>query len=411
MERFGRHKNSLLAFIGRNKFISVAIIIFFLSLIFIVSMSVYIYFQNKTFVSFTKTSNFVSENKDLDIQMGIPFKNDIERNCWQEENGTWGSQYDISIYNHTDYSFVDWVLVMTIPEEGVIDSSWNASYARSLGKLTITGIDKTFTKTIHSHNSVKIGYVLYSKKLMHSSNFYLTGRFIRNPFKEIPFIIALFCAGISLIVILVSLFFYRMIRHQAKIDNEKIDSLLKLCASFIDTRDEYTKMHSTHVGLYSKQIAKEMGYDDEFQKNIYYMGMMHDVGKVLIPKEILCKPGKLTEEEWTEMKHHTIYGADILEGFTAVSGIREAALHHHERYDGTGYPKGLKGEKIPVHARIIAVADSYDAMNTNRSYREHLSDDVITVELEKNKGIQFDPEAAEAMLRLIKSGKLHEDEK
>ena len=86
--------------------------------------------------------------------------------------------------------------------------------------------------------------------------------------------------------------------RQAIVDNEKIESLLKLCANFIDTRDEYTKMHSTHVGSYSRQITAEMGFDDDFQKNIYYMGMMHDVGKVLIPREILCKAGKLNEEEW-----------------------------------------------------------------------------------------------------------------
>ncbi|WP_294428399.1 HD domain-containing phosphohydrolase [uncultured Treponema sp.] len=373
-------------------------------------MAVRVFFQNRTFVTFTKTSDSIEGCEDLDIQMGIPFKNAVERNCWQEDNGNWGSQYDISIYNHSKYSFVDWVLVMTIPEEGVLDSSWNANYALSLGKLTITGIDKAFTKTIHERNSIKIGYVMYSKKLMHSSDFYLTGRFIRNPFKEIPFIIGLFCLGISLIVILVSLFFYRMIRRQTEIDNEKIDSLLKLCASFIDTRDEYTKMHSTHVGSYSKQIAAEMGYDEDFQRNIYYMGMMHDVGKVLIPKEILCKPGKLDEEEWKEMKRHTVYGGEILGSFNAVKGIREAALHHHERYDGAGYPKGLKGTEIPVQARIIAVADSFDAMHTNRSYRKRLSDEVILEELEKNKGIQFDPEVADAMLRLIKKGKLRTDE-
>ena len=400
-----RHKNSILFFIRKNKFISVAGVISLLSFLFILYMLVHVFFQNKTYVSYIRENGSVSGNKDLDISMEIPLKNDTEKNCWQESNGTWGGQYDITIENDSDYDFLDWSLVMAIPKEGRIDSSWNADYIQTDGQLTISGIDKAFTKNIHGHNTIKIGYVLYSDNLMVDSNFYLTGRFIRNPFKEVPFIVALFAFGISLIVILVSLFFYRMMRQQAKLDDEKIESLLKLCASFIDTRDEYTKMHSTHVAEYSKMIAAEMGFDEEFQKNIYYMGMMHDVGKVLIPKEILCKTAKLDDDEWREMKRHTTYGGEILESFKFVKGIREAALYHHERYDGKGYPEGLSGKAIPIHARIIAVADSYDAMHTNRSYRRHLSDEAIISELEKNKNLQFDPDAADALLRILKSGK------
>ncbi|MBR6078974.1 MAG: HD domain-containing protein [Treponema sp.] len=400
-----RHKNSILFFIRKNKFISVAGVISLLSFLFILYMLVHVFFQNKTYVSYIRENGSVSGNKDLDISMEIPLKNEKDKNCWQESNGTWGGQYDITIENDSDYDFLDWSLVMAIPKEGRIDSSWNADYIQTDGQLSISGIDKAFTKNIHGHNTIKIGYVLYSDNLMVDSNFYLTGRFIRNPFKEVPFIVALFAFGISLIVILVSLFFYRMMRQQAKLDDEKIESLLKLCASFIDTRDEYTKMHSTHVAEYSKMIAAEMGFDEEFQKNIYYMGMMHDVGKVLIPKEILCKTAKLDDDEWREMKRHTTYGGEILESFKFVKGIREAALYHHERYDGKGYPEGLSGKAIPIHARIIAVADSYDAMHTNRSYRRHLSDEAIISELEKNKNLQFDPDAADALLRILKSGK------
>lgn len=168
-------------------------------------------------------------------------------------------------------------------------------------------------------------------------------------------------------------------------------------------------MHSSHVGLYSKKIAEELGYDEDFQKTIYYMGMMHDVGKVLIPREILCKNGKLDDSEWEEMKKHTVYGANILEDFNAVPGIQEAALYHHERFDGNGYPTGLKGEEIPIYARIICVADSFDAMNTNRSYRKRLSDQIILEELQKNKGSQFDPKIADAMIKLLKEKRLSEE--
>ena len=167
-----------------------------------------------------------------------------------------------------------------------------------------------------------MGYVLYTDEIMQDSEFYLTGRFIRSPFRDMTFIIALFCLSVSLLFFIISLLFLRMVKKQAEIDNERIDNLLRLCASFIDARDEYTKMHSAHVGFYSKKIAEE----------------------------ILCKTGKLNETEWLEMKKHTSYGAEILESFSGIKGIREAALYHHERYDGKGYPSGLIGEEIPLSA-------------------------------------------------------------
>ena len=161
-----------------------------------------------------------------------------------------------------------------------------------------------------------------------------------------------------------------LVERQKQKDEEKIDNLLKLCAKFIDVRDEYTKMHSYNVAKYSKKIAEALGYDEDFQKK------------------------------------HTIYGANILEDFKAIPNILEAALYHHERYDGSGYPNGIKGEAIPVQARIIGVADSFDAMNTNRSYRLRLSDDQILSELENGKGTQFDPKVAEAMIELLKKNLL-----
>ena len=392
----------LMFFVRKNKLISFSLFAFFASLIFFISMSVWIFFQNKIVITYTKSGSTVTGSLRLNIEMEIPFKSEGVKNCWQEGDGSWGSQYDIYIHNKSEYPFLDWNLTISVPEEARIDSSWNAEYVPTPGQIAVTGLDSFFTTEIHPHNSIKLGFVLYTKELMQKADFKLIGRFVRNPLKEASCIASLVCLAVSLIVLLVSLFFYHTIKIQTEIDNEKIDSLLKLCARFIDTRDEYTKMHSSHVGLYAKEIAKEMGFDDEFQKNIYYMGMMHDVGKVFIPKQILCKPGKLNDVEWDEMKKHTTYGGEILEDFGAVKGIREAALCHHERYDGTGYPRGLHDKEIPIHARIIAVADSYDAMHTNRSYRTRLSDEIILAELEKNKGIQFDPDVAEAMIRLLK---------
>lgn len=396
----------------QSKSISVSFIMTCFGILLLCSIYAYISFQNKVFVTFYKMQtaseqvSAFSENDKLDVRMEIPIRSDGVRNCWQEENGSWGSQYDIYIYNKTRYPFLDWTLEMSVPLEARIDSSWNGEYSQESGKIIIKGSGTAFTSVVNSYGNVKVGFVLYTNDLMYSSDFYLTGRFLREPLKQKDFIISLIIFAFSFLTLIVSLVLYYFLKKQANLDNEKIESLIKLCARFIDVRDEYTKMHSLHVGLYAKKIAEELGYDEEFQKNIYYMGMMHDVGKVLTPMEILCKPTKLDDKEWEEMKKHTIYGAGILEGFTAVPGIREAALYHHERYDGSGYPCGLKGDDIPIQARIIGVADSYDAMHTNRSYRAHLSDEVILQELEKNKGSQFDPKVAEAMQKLLKEKKL-----
>ena len=130
------------------------------------------------------------------------------------------------------------------------------------------------------------------------------------------------------------------------------------------------------------------------------------IGKVLIPREILCKAARLDDEEWEEMKLHTLYGAEVLEDFNGVENIREAALYHHERFDGNGYIFGLKGEEIPLEARIICVADAFDAMATDRSYRKHLSKEKILEELEKARGLQFDPEVADAMIKLINTNEI-----
>ena len=155
-----------LSFIKKNKLISFSLIIFLTSLLFICVMSLRIFIQNKQVITFTKSERTVTGSANLDIKMEIPFKADNIKNCWQEWDGSWGSQYDIYIYNKSDAAFLDWNLVMTIPTEGRIDSSWNADYVHTIGKISITGIDSFFTTVIHPHNSIKLGFVLYSNNLM-----------------------------------------------------------------------------------------------------------------------------------------------------------------------------------------------------------------------------------------------------
>ncbi len=169
----------------------------------------------------------------------------------------------------------------------------------------------------------------------------------------------------------------------------------------VDAKDRYTSGHSKRVAEYAKMIAMRMGKTSEEQDKIYRAGLLHDVGKIRIPAEIINKPGKLTDEEYNIIKIHPVTGHHILRGISDNNYIAIGAKYHHERYDGKGYPIGLAGDKIPEVARILGVADSYDAMASNRSYRDALPQEVVRSEIEKGKGTQFDPDIADIMLQMI----------
>ena len=181
---------------------------------------------------------------------------------------------------------------------------------------------------------------------------------------------------------------------------------LQAIARTIDAKDEYTNGHSIRVSYYSRLIAENMGMQQDEIENIYYIALLHDIGKIAIPDSILNKPGRLTDEEFKIMKSHTTRGARILKGISTIPQIIEGAKSHHERYDGTGYPEGLKGENIPLVARIICCADCFDAMASKRVYKEPFSLDVIIGEFERCSGTQFDPEIAKIVIGMISSGKL-----
>ncbi|MBO5341181.1 MAG: response regulator [Lachnospiraceae bacterium] len=169
----------------------------------------------------------------------------------------------------------------------------------------------------------------------------------------------------------------------------------------VDAKDRYTSGHSKRVAEYSRMIAERLGKSRREQEEIYRAGLLHDVGKIRIPVDIINKAGKLTDEEFNIIKVHPVTGYHILSGISGSEQIAIAAKYHHERYDGKGYPNGLEGERIPLVARILGVADSYDAMTSNRSYRDALPQDVVRSEILKGRGSQFDPEIADIMLDLI----------
>ncbi len=169
----------------------------------------------------------------------------------------------------------------------------------------------------------------------------------------------------------------------------------------IDAKDTYTNGHSNRVAFYAKEIARRYGYSEKEQHDIYMMGLLHDVGKIGVPDTVINKPAKLTEEEFDEIKNHPVMGARILKNIKEMPKLATGARWHHERYSGDGYPDGLMGTDIPEEARIIAVADAYDAMTSRRSYRNILPQGIVKEEIENGRGTQFDPDFADIMLEMI----------
>lgn len=188
-------------------------------------------------------------------------------------------------------------------------------------------------------------------------------------------------------------------------EQEQLKNILKhtalSLATAIDAKDTYTNGHSSRVAEYSRMIAARLGYSKSEQDEIYMMGLLHDVGKIGVPDEVINKTTKLSDEEFDLIKKHPIIGYEILSKITENPKLAIGARCHHERFGGGGYPDGIAGNEIPEEARIIAVADSYDAMTSNRSYRKYMPQDAVRSEIEKNIGTQFDPDAARCMLSII----------
>ncbi len=183
-------------------------------------------------------------------------------------------------------------------------------------------------------------------------------------------------------------------------------------ASAIEAKDKYTAGHTERVTKYALAIARQMvhnssiEFSSRFFEDLHMAGLLHDIGKIGVPESILCKEGKLTLEEAQTMQKHTLWGVDILRPLTELDECLKGVKYHHERYDGTGYPEGLKGEQIPIIAAIIAVADTFDAMTSNRPYRESRGKREAMAEIEQNSGKQFHPVVVRAAVELFEAGRI-----
>ena len=223
----------------------------------------------------------------------------------------------------------------------------------------------------------------------------------------------------SIITFLIHLFTYLLITfiatglmkyvHKVKEDELELTTAL---ANALDSRDPYTLNHSENVAKCSVQIAEKMNLSKECCAIIRKGALLHDIGKIGIPEHILMKNGKLTNEEYEVIKTHPTIGYNMIKHVADFheNGVLDIVLYHHERYDGKGYPAGLKENQIPLFARIVAVADTFDAMTTKRIYREELNLEYTLNEIRKNKGTQFDPEMVDVFLNLFEQQELMETE-
>lgn len=241
--------------------------------------------------------------------------------------------------------------------------------------------------------------VVSNTKLYHD----IRAMFVRNVIVSVVVII--------IIVILCFAIFRKLRWHMEMLEESEAakdrlnDITVQTLARTIDAKDKYTNGHSQRVAKYSREIARRMGKSEDEVREIYYAGLLHDVGKIHVPDIIINKSSKLTSDEFGYIKLHPIAGHHILKDMKENPNISEGAKWHHERYDGKGYPNGLAGDNIPEIARIICVADAYDAMTSFRSYRAVMPQEDVKKEFEKGMGTQFDPEIAKIMIEMIDEDK------
>lgn len=364
----------------------------------------------------TYTGTITEPNSSFEVVLKIS-------KSWTNDEGTdkqtEGQQFDFTIIDHKNYNLNSWKIVIENNISGYslkdVDSFWNVNYEIEGNKLIITprkDIDLvSLSRTKNNSfgfifiNNIKVGETDFS-----NISYTLTGLSHKDFDEYKMFWVLLFALfvyvafTISYIVIkLKEKNFEAFKENTYKIINQSMNTF----ASLIDTKDPYTKDHSARVSYYSVKIARKLGLDDEYVRNIAYIALMHDCGKLLIDDDILTKPAKLTMEEYEIMKTHTTNGGKALQNFTSIKEIVNGAMYHHEHYDGTGYPKGLKGEEIPLSARIIGVADALDAMASDRCYRKRLTEEVIKQELIECSGTQFDPKIASLVVEMIDSGEIN----
>lgn len=449
-----------------KKFLIINSILLFLVFLFIMAIHVYLYRFNKTErvlkVAEKNSDSFIQ----FDVKISgkweklMPEKSIVKPEYFENDSflvndgsgnvKTYGKTYEFTLKNLSSASITSWNAKIKIPEDAFINKSWNGKvgFVQNKGKnrqsfntlkinrenigIDFFEIDNLFMFPVEKNSwidyspseeffetpvsasspdeggfySKTFGIIFYSYVPELKFNDIEIRYYVHRKVSSMGFFWVMLVLFVLFMIVEIILFVHIVVtkRYERRrmIDKRIIVQAIGTFSQFIDAKDTYTRYHSLRVAHYSRMIAKKMNFSEEFVDNIFYIGLLHDTGKVKISGEILNKSGKLTDEEFEEIKTHTTKATEILKGFTAIENLVEGALCHHERYDGNGYPLGLKGDQIPVVARIISVADSYDAMSSNRCYRAHLNEEKIFLELEKNKGRQFDSKVVDAFIKCYK---------
>ena len=336
-----------------------------------------------------------------------------KENYWTESNDMNLCSYDGIISNTTDKDFKDWCVKLKVPETTIIENTWNCTAYIEDNNLYIKAEDKT-TNKIAAKDEHTFGFLLISENDLKFRSSTVYGKICKRFISSVWFIVCCIMSLLSAIASVYCIIIQNLINNQKQIikkrqehDNQIIEQTMKTFTNFIDNKDTYTQGHSTRVAAYVREMAKRMGLDEQEQLNIYYAGLMHDIGKLTIADEVLNKTSRLSSEEWILIQQHTTNGASLLKNFTILPEINDAVLYHHERYDGTGYINRLSGKDIPLVARMVGIADAYDAMNTNRCYRLKFSEERIVSELERCRGKQFDPDIVPYLISMIKDGTIY----
>ena len=234
--------------------------------------------------------------------------------------------------------------------------------------------------------------------------------YVKNYFYQILIIAVIFLVGCMLIGGRLSVVARKadetdMLIAQRNRDKQLLRELIEAFAKVVDLKDSYTRGHSLRVAVYTKMLAEELGYDEDTVERYYNIALLHDIGKVGIPDKVLNKPGKLTDEEFALIKSHASRGYEVLKNISLMPEIAVGAQSHHERPDGRGYPNGLKEGEIPRVAQILAVADCFDAMYSDRPYRSRMNFDKAVSIIKEVSGTQLEPDVVDAFLRLVEKGK------
>ncbi len=374
----------------------------------------------KNGIALTQQFSIMSGSSHGSSKVFVTLEKNKEKH-WPEADGMEMFQLDCLLHNEEKYvDITDWKIKIEVPEEFRFENpAWSCVLSQEDNTLTARQLledevpDPAIKEaycTVHAGAVFSFGAIVHAKAgwAPEKVNFSLT----YTPIFAYSMSRASKIIEIVLIAIIVFSLAYNSIngirdledKHRAEQTKKFITNILTLFTNLIEAKDPYTKGHSERVAIYSREIAKRLKLSQENQSLAYYCALLHDTGKLVIDNSILNKTDKFTHGERWCMESHAEIGSEIFRNFEYLPGMADIIRHHHERYNGTGYPDGLKGNEIPLLSRIIFAADCFDAMTTDRIYRKHISTNEVKKELLTGSGVAFDPAIAAIMLSMLNDG-------